>query len=72
VRLRLLTLQRGWMLLKEETTATAMKEWKPLAEQEDASARFNLGLMYAIGSNCIHLDEYLMRWSGEFGTCQLH
>jgi hypothetical protein len=29
-------------------------------------------LMYAIGSNCIHLDEYLMRWSGEFGTCQLH
>jgi uncharacterized protein len=26
--------------------ATALKEWQPLAEQGDASAQFNLGVMY--------------------------
>ena len=29
--------------------ATALKEWGPLAEQGDASAQFNIGLMYARG-----------------------
>jgi TPR repeat protein len=29
--------------------ATALREWKPLAEQGDAVAQFNLGLMYANG-----------------------
>ena len=29
--------------------ATALKEWKPLAEQGHASAQFNLGLMYRKG-----------------------
>ena len=29
--------------------ATALKEWKPLAEQGDADAQFNLGLMYGNG-----------------------
>ena len=29
--------------------ATALREWKPLAEQGDADAQFNLGLIYAKG-----------------------
>ena len=29
--------------------ATALREWKPLAEQGDATAQFNLGAMYANG-----------------------
>ena len=29
--------------------ATALEEWRPLAEQGDASAQFNLGLMYING-----------------------
>ncbi len=29
--------------------ATALKEWRPLAEQGDADAQFNLGVMYRIG-----------------------
>ncbi len=29
--------------------ATALKEWRPLAEQGDAIAQYNLGLMYANG-----------------------
>ena len=28
---------------------TAFKEWKPLAEQGDASAQYNLGIMYGTG-----------------------
>ncbi|MES1258890.1 MAG: tetratricopeptide repeat protein, partial [Acidobacteriota bacterium] len=34
---------------REKDYATAYKEWKPAAEQGDASAQFNLGLMYARG-----------------------
>jgi TPR repeat protein len=30
--------------------ATALKEWRPLAEQGDASAQFHLGLMYGNGN----------------------
>ncbi len=29
--------------------ATALKEWTPLAEQGDADAQYNLGVMYALG-----------------------
>ena len=29
--------------------ATALREWRPLAEQGDAGAQFNLGLMYNEG-----------------------
>ncbi len=29
--------------------ATAFKEWRPLAEQGDADAQYNLGFMYAQG-----------------------
>ncbi|MCH8098520.1 MAG: sel1 repeat family protein [Proteobacteria bacterium] len=29
--------------------ATALREWRPLAEQGDAEAQFNLGLMYYKG-----------------------
>ncbi len=29
--------------------ATALREWRPLAEQGDAKAQYNLGLMYAKG-----------------------
>ena len=29
--------------------ATALKEWRPLAEQGDAAAQYNLGLMYTKG-----------------------
>ena len=28
---------------------TAMKEWKPLAEQENGNAQYNLGYSYHIG-----------------------
>ena len=31
---------------------TALKEWKPLADQGLAGAQYNLGVMYASGEGC--------------------
>lgn len=39
----------GLRAAQEGDFATALKEWTPLAEQGDAAAQFNLGLMYATG-----------------------
>ncbi len=41
--------QKGLDAANAGDFATALEEWKPLAEQGDASAQFNLGIMYANG-----------------------
>ena len=40
---------RGLAAYQSGDFATAMKEWRPLAEQGDASAQYNLGVMYMNG-----------------------
>jgi TPR repeat protein len=42
--------------------ATAFKLIKPLAEQGDASAQFNLGVMYAKGEGVIENDKKAVKW----------
>jgi uncharacterized protein len=42
--------------------ATAMKEWTPLAEQGDASAQFNLGVMYSKGKGVTQDDAEAFAW----------
>ncbi len=42
--------------------ATALKEWRPLAEQGDASAQYNLGFMYATGKGVPQDDNEAVRW----------
>ena len=42
--------------------ATALKEWKPLAEQGDADAQTNLGLMYQNGWGVLQDDKEAVRW----------
>ena len=42
--------------------ATALKEWKPLAEQGDATAQFNLALMYSNGDGVPQDYEEAVRW----------
>ena len=42
-------LQKGWDAYKNKDYATALREWKPLAEQGNADAQFNLGFMYEKG-----------------------
>ena len=41
---------------------TALKEWKPLADQGDADAQYNLGLMYADGEGVPEDDAEAARW----------
>ena len=41
---------------------TALKEWKPLADQGHADAQYNLGLMYANGEGVVEDDAEAVRW----------
>jgi len=41
--------QAGEDAYDREDYATALKEWRPLAEQGNADAQFNLGVMYEQG-----------------------
>ncbi len=41
--------QAGTYAYKSGDFATALREWRPLAEQGDADAQYNLGLMYDKG-----------------------
>ncbi len=47
--------ETGKEALKRGDYATALREWRPLAEQGDAQAQFNLGHMYANGEG-VSLD----------------
>ena len=38
--------QKGFTAAQSGDYATALREWTPLAEQGDADAQYNLGLMY--------------------------
>jgi TPR repeat protein len=42
--------------------ATAMREWRPLAEAGDASAQYNLGVMYANGEGVPEDDAEAVKW----------
>jgi len=41
---------------------TALKEWRPLAEQGNASAQYNLGLMYDSGQGVSQDYQEAVRW----------
>jgi TPR repeat protein len=42
--------------------ATALQEWKPLAEQGSASAQFNLALMYSNGRGVLQDYKEAVKW----------
>ena len=42
--------------------ATAFKEWKPLAQQGDAYAQYNLGVMYDAGNGVLQDYKEAVRW----------
>ena len=42
--------------------ATALREWKPLAEQGDASAQYNLGVMYDKGDGFVQDYKTAVKW----------
>ncbi len=42
--------------------ATALREWRPLAEQGDAAAQYNLGLMYGKGQGVTQDYAKALQW----------
>jgi TPR repeat protein len=54
--------QTGWDAYDSGDYATALKEWKPLAEQGDERAQVSLGLMYAGGQGVILDNKEAVKW----------
>ena len=42
--------------------ATALKEWRPLAEQGNAGAQHNLGVMYEGGQGVLQDNAEAVKW----------
>ena len=55
-------LQQGLEATKRGDYQTAFKLWLPLAEQGDASAQFNLGMMYDKGQGVKQDDVEAVKW----------
>ena len=54
--------QKGLTAYESGDYATALREWKPLAEQGDAFAQYNIGLMYEIGDGVPQDDKTAVKW----------
>jgi uncharacterized protein len=54
--------QKGRNAYKTGDYATALREWKPLAKQGNASAQFNLGLMYRNGEGVPQDYKTAVKW----------
>ena len=53
---------KGLAAYRNEDYATAFKEWKPLAEQGNASAQVNLGIMYEFGRGVPEDHKEAFKW----------
>ena len=54
--------QKGVAAAQRGDFATALREWKPLAEQGHAVAQYNLGLMYDNGDGVPHDYKTAGKW----------
>ena len=54
--------ERGWIAYKSGDYASALREWKPLAEQGNVYAQVNLGWMYDIGQGVPEDDKTAVKW----------
>ena len=52
----------GVAAAKRGDYATAVREWRPLAEQGDAKAQLNLGVMYGKGQGVPQDDAEALKW----------
>ena len=52
----------GLAAYKKRNFATALKEWRPLAEQGNSDAQYNLGLMYTKGQGVPQDFKEAVRW----------
>jgi uncharacterized protein len=66
-------LNKGFKAFNAGDYATALKEWKPLAEQGNARAQHNLGVMYQEGKGVLQDYTEVLKWwllSAEQGTSE--
>ena len=54
--------QKGLEAYQNKDFATALKEWKPLAEGGDSAAQYNLGLMYKNGEGVPKNYKEALKW----------
>ena len=54
--------QKGLDAFNKKDYATALREWKPLAEQGHTMAQSNLGLMYDKGQGVTQDDKEAVKW----------
>ena len=54
--------QKGLAAYEAGDYATALKEWKPLAEDGDAAVQYNLGIMYSNGYGVPQDYAEAIRW----------
>ena len=52
----------GWVASQKGDYKTAFNEWKPLAEQGNADAQYNLGVMYDTGTGVLKDDKEAVKW----------
>ncbi len=55
-------IQEGYADAQRGDYATALREWRPLAEQGDADAQYNLGFMYDKGEGVPQDDAEAVKW----------
>nr|WP_240327077.1 tetratricopeptide repeat protein [Ursidibacter arcticus] len=54
--------QQGFEAVQKQDYQTAFRLWQPLAEQGDAAAQFNLGLMYDNGQGVKQDNQQAVKW----------
>jgi TPR repeat protein len=57
--------QAGMTAYDREDYATALREWQPLAEQGDALAQYQVGMMYHKGRGVPQDDVQARKWYGQ-------
>ena len=55
-------IQKGHIVYKSGDYKTALQDWEPLAEQGDASAQYNLGLIYDTGTGVLQDYKTAAKW----------
>ena len=53
---------KGWAAYERGDYATALREWRPLAEQGNADAQFNVGHMYEFGKGVPQNYDAAVNW----------
>ena len=54
--------EEGWTAFKRGDYATALREWRPLAEQGQAEAQYLLGIIYSVGKGVPQDYAEVVKW----------